>query len=62
MAKENKRFVVYKEAMGLSEITILMDRKTGVNYLYYSSGYGGGLTPLLDRDGKVVVTPVSDER
>jgi hypothetical protein len=62
MAKDNKRFVVYKEAMGLSEITILMDRKTGVNYLYYSSGYGGGLTPLLDRDGKVVVTPVSDER
>ena len=62
MAKDNKRFVVYKEAMGLSEITILMDRKTGVNYLYYSSGYGGGLTPLLDSDGKVVVTPVSDER
>ena len=62
MAKDNKRFVVYKEAMGLSEITILMDRKTGVNYLYYATGYGGGLTPLLDRDGKVVVTPVSDER
>ena len=62
MAKDNKRFVVYKEAMGLSEITILMDRKTGVNYLYYSSGYGGGLTPLLDHDGKVVVTPVKDER
>ena len=62
MAKDNKRFVVYKEAMGLSEITILMDRKTGVTYLYYSSGYGGGLTPLLDHDGKVVVTPVKDER
>ncbi len=62
MAKKDKRFVVYKENMGLNEVSILMDCKTGVNYLFYTSGYGGGLTPLLDSDGKVVVTPVQDER
>ena len=31
---------------------------TGVNYLYHASGYSGGMTPLLDREGKPVVAPV----
>ena len=34
---------------------ILQDKETGVLYLFYYSGYAGGLTPLLDRDGKPVV-------
>ena len=39
MAKENKRFVVYKESVGLTgEVQILMDCRTGVNYLYYATG------------------------
>ena len=33
-----------------------MDKETGVNYLFVQSGYAGGLTPLLDADGKPVVT------
>ena len=36
-----------------------MDKQTGVNYVYFQNGYGGGLTPLLDSEGKVVVTPVN---
>ncbi len=40
---------------------ILVDRQTGVNYLYAASGYGGGLTPLLNRDGKPVITPVPNK-
>ena len=35
---------------------ILVDTETGVNYLYHGSGYGEGLTVLLDRNGKPVVT------
>jgi hypothetical protein len=35
-----------------------VDRETGVNYLYHVSGYSGGLTPLLDREGKPVISPV----
>ncbi len=58
--KENsdKRFIrVYKQ--GVSNITeIWVDRDTGVNYVYHVSGYSGGFTPLLDRDGKVVITPI----
>ncbi len=41
--------------------TIFVDRQTGVNYLYASSGYGGGLTPLLNRDGTPIVTAVPKE-
>ena len=40
---------------------IWIDKETGVNYLYHSSGYAGGLTVLLDKDGKPVVTPIEEE-
>ena len=40
---------------------IWVDKETGVNYLYHQSGYSGGLTPLLDKDGNVVVTPKYDK-
>lgn len=29
-----------------------------VNYVFHASGYAGGMTPLLDRDGKPIVSPV----
>ena len=40
---------------------IWVDKKTGVNYIFHRSGYSGGLTPLLDKEGKPVVTPVISE-
>ncbi len=55
MFGKDKRFVVYTENMGLGHIKILMDRVTGVHYLFYSDGSSGGITPLLDSDGKPVV-------
>ena len=33
-----------------------VDRETGVNYLFHFNGNAAGLTPLLDADGKPVVT------
>ena len=50
--------VVYKEirSAGLERRLIYVDKETGVNYLYIRNGYSGGLTPLLDADGKPVVT------
>ena len=62
MAKKEERFIkIHSENLG-SEV-ILVDRKTGVNYLFVQSSYAGGLTPLLNRDGTPVVTPlpVKDE-
>lgn len=46
-------------SQGILNITeIWVDRETGVNYLYHASGNSGGLTVLLDAQGKPVVTPV----
>ena len=48
-----------KEKEGISLMTdavIIIDKETGVNYLYVCGGYGGGLTPLHDSDGKPIVT------
>ena len=59
MAKEKRFIKTYSQ--GLSEIQILVDKQTGVNYLYKSEGYGGGLTPLLDATGKPIVTPIIEE-
>lgn len=57
MAKKEERFIrVFSENFG-SE-TILVDKKTGVNYLFVQSGYAGGLTVLLNTDGTPVVTPI----
>ena len=61
--KKEKRFIrTLAEGGGFSGPTtyILVDKQTGVNYLYAASGYGGGLTVLLDKDGKPVITPISD--
>ena len=61
MAKKEERFIrIHSENFG-SE-TILVDKQTGVNYLFVQSGYAGGLTPLLKPDGTPVVTPVSEFR
>ena len=58
MAKQDKRFEkVYSQSMGSMEIWV--DKETGVNYLYRQSGYSGGMTVLLDKDGKPVVTSVA---
>ena len=56
-----KRFVkVYDDgAFGSNEIWV--DTKTGVNYLFHASGYAGGLTPRLNRDGTPVITAVPHE-
>jgi hypothetical protein len=56
MAKEKRFEKVYSQDLGST--IIYVDKETGVNYLFIANGYAGGLTPLLDRDGKPVVTPI----
>ena len=56
--EDNKRFEkIYSQGVAnVSEIWV--DQETGVNYFYHASGYSGGLTVLLDREGKPVISPV----
>lgn len=56
MSKKDRFEVIYQETGLKSEKTILVDKKTGINYLFLANGFGGGLTPLLDKDGKPIVT------
>jgi len=55
----DKRFErIYKQG-AMSVIEIWVDTRTGVNYIFRQSGYAGGITPLLDRDGKPVISPIT---
>ncbi|MDD6062432.1 MAG: DUF6440 family protein [Oscillospiraceae bacterium] len=54
---DNRFEKVYAQG-ALNQIEIWVDRETGVNYIFRQHGYAGGMTPLLDRDGKPVVTPI----
>ena len=54
----DKRFEFQKPQRDglMTDALIIVDKETGVNYLMVRSGYGAGLTPLIDADGKPVVT------
>lgn len=55
--KKVERFKrVLHQDMFLEVIEIWVDTQTGVNYMFTCSGNAGGLTPLLDADGKPIVT------
>ena len=56
MAKEKRFEKVYTQGMGAMEIWV--DTETGVQYVYRQSGYAGGMTVLLDKDGKPLIAPV----
>ena len=53
---DEKRFVrIYKQETLTTVLEIWMDRDTGVNYLYRRNGYSGGMTVLVDPDGKPLI-------
>ncbi|MBV4423438.1 DUF6440 family protein [Clostridium tyrobutyricum] len=53
---DDKRFkTVFTQGI-MEAYSIIVDTKTGVNYLYVSNGSSGGLTVLLDSEGKPVIT------
>jgi hypothetical protein len=55
MRQDDRFFKFYGK--GVANVTeIWVDRETGVNYLFHSAGYSGGLCVLVDKDGKPVVT------
>ena len=57
----DKRFVkIYSQGF-VGTMEIWVDTLTGVNYLWQQTGYGGGLTALLDREGKPIISPLPVE-
>lgn len=53
----DKRFDFKKPQGVLKGASIVVDNKTGVQYLFVESGYAGGLTLLVDKDGKPMIDP-----
>lgn len=56
--KKNDRFEQIYSQGSLNVTTILVDKETGVNYLFHQSGNAGGMTVLVDREGKPIITPI----
>jgi len=51
-----KRFEFEKKQNTLSTSTnVIVDSETGVQYLFVTYGYGGGMTVLVDRNGKPLI-------
>ena len=60
MAKSDNHFIKAYSQGKLSGVEIWIDTITGVNYLFAFNGYAGGLTLLVDEEGKPIVTPLSE--
>jgi len=41
-----------------SNVTIVVDKKSGVNYYWINSGYGKDLTPIYNSDGTLVIDKI----
>lgn len=57
--KQGKRFIqVFSEDCGFfgPESSLVVDRETGVTYLIIRNTFGFGITPLLNPDGKPIIT------
>lgn len=57
MGKNDRFEKVYSQG-SLNIMEIWVDKETGVNYVFHQSGYAGGMTPLLDREGKPVISAI----
>lgn len=54
--KKEKRFALKEdENYSFGVVRIIVDTKTGVNYIMTVGVGGSSITPLLDSEGKVVV-------
>lgn len=56
MSRKGERFEKIYSQGTINVIEIWVDKETGVNYIYKQSGYSGGMTVLLDSEGKPVIT------
>ena len=61
MSDNRNRFEFSGKKGVFEDAQVIVDKKTGVQYLFVTRGYAGGLTVLLDRDGKPLVDPDFDK-
>lgn len=57
MSKAERFEKIYSQGV-MNSTEIWVDKETGVNYLWHNNGYAGGLTILVDKDGKPVISAI----
>lgn len=63
LKKEKRFFELESQSLNFSDsCKVIVDRETGINYLYINSGTCGGLTVLLNSDGKPIIMDTSDRQ
>jgi len=55
---DKDRFLVGRRKGALKGTKVITDTRTGVQYLFAWDGYAGGLTLLVDKDGKPLVEEI----
>ncbi|HJA66156.1 DUF6440 family protein [Lachnoclostridium sp. An169] len=53
---ESKRFEIAETTGSVKGFYVVVDKETGVNYLIAKFGAGVGICPLINKDGKPIVT------
>ena len=52
---ENRFERIYSQGK-ITSTEIWVDKETGVSYVFHRDGYSGGLTVLVDENGKPIIT------
>ena len=60
MGRDDKRFEKVYSQGSMNVMEIWVDKETGVNYVCHAVGEGVGFTPLLDKDGKPVISSIDE--
>ena len=59
LKKKDKRFIIKEEqTLGWSGLNIIVDTTTGVNYIMTSDLFATAITPLLDKNGNIVIDEI----
>lgn len=58
---KKKRFETVYSQGTIDATQILVDTETGANYVFRKVGNAGGITPLLDKEGKPVISLIANK-
>ena len=61
MPKDTRFEVIETQNGFMTEIKVIVDKETGVNYMFVKDGYSGGLCVMVDEDGDPLVSEIDYE-
>lgn len=61
MSKKKRFEIVYVQSTFGTDTQLLIDTETGVQYLFHHAGHAGGMTVLLDQEGKPLLASTDNK-